>query len=107
LTLRSIAPLDLPPNLTNWHIIRTDLLRTSRDYHAFGRRPSAPFAERPINAQALKKRLDGEQLIDPGAQLFTQAGWSTTMSRDPGKKGKASAASKKKKKSKEVNVLEL
>jgi|UPI0004246B8C hypothetical protein len=37
--------------------------------------------------------------------MFTQAGWSNTMSCDPEKKDKASAASKKKKKPKEVNVL--
>ncbi len=65
------------------------------------------FAERQINAQAFKEGLDGEYLIDSVEQVFTQAGWSTTVSCNAGKNGKAHAANKKKKKSKEVKVLEL
>lgn len=40
-------------------------------------------------------------------QVFTQAGWSTTVECNGGKKGKAKAKSKKTKKTKEVKVLEL
>lgn len=65
------------------------------------------FTERQINAQAFKEGLDGEYLVDSVEQVFTQAGWSTTVSCNAGKKGKSNAASKKKKKPKEVKVLEL
>lgn len=65
------------------------------------------YAERQVNAQGFKEGLDGEFLVDSVEQVFTQAGWSTTVSCNAGKKGKAKAASKKKKKPKEVKVLEL
>lgn len=65
------------------------------------------FAERQINAQAFKEGVNGEYLVDSVEQVFTQAGWSTTVGCNAGKKGKAQAVGKKAKKSKEVKVLEL
>lgn len=65
------------------------------------------FAERQINAQAFKEGLDGEYLVDSVEQVFTRAGWSTTVGCNAGKKGKAKAASRKQKKTKDVKVLEL
>jgi phage protein D len=55
------------------------------------------FAEREINAQGFKSGLDGNYLIDSVEQVFTQAGWSTTVECNGGKKGKASAKGKPKK----------
>lgn len=65
------------------------------------------FAERSVNAEGFKTGIDGEYLVDSVEQVFTQAGWSTTVECNGGKKGKAKAKSKKTKKSKEVKVLEL
>lgn len=65
------------------------------------------FAERSVNAKGFKAGIDGEYLVDSVEQVFTQAGWSTTVECNGGKKGKAKAKGKKPKKSKEVKVLEL
>lgn len=65
------------------------------------------FAERQINAQGFKVGLDGEYLVDMVEQVFTQAGWSTTVECNGGKKGKAKARGKKKKPKKEVKVVQL
>ena len=65
------------------------------------------FAERSVNATGFKAGIDGEYLVDSVEQVFTQAGWSTTVECNGGKKGKAKAKSKKTKKTKEVKVLEL
>lgn len=65
------------------------------------------FAERSVNATGFKAGIDGKYLVDSVEQVFTQAGWSTTVECNGGKKGKAKAKSKKTKKSKEVKVLEL
>jgi phage protein D len=56
------------------------------------------FAERHINAQGFKDGLDGDFLVDSVEQVFTQAGWSTTVECNAGKKGKAKAKGKKEKK---------
>ena len=56
------------------------------------------FAERHINAQGFKDGLDGDFLVDSVEQVFTQAGWSTTVECNAGKKGKAKAKGKKQKK---------
>lgn len=65
------------------------------------------FAEREIDAQGFKVGLDGSYLVDSVEQVFTQAGWSTTVECNGGKKGKASAKGKKKKPKKEVKVVQL
>jgi phage protein D len=66
------------------------------------------FAERSINAQGFKVGLDGEYLTDSVEQVFTQAGWSTTVECNGGKSGKANAKGKKKKKAaKPVKVVSL
>ncbi|MBT1262496.1 late control protein [Pseudomonas sp. VS40] len=66
------------------------------------------FAERSINAQGFKVGLDGEYLVDSVEQTFTQAGWSTTVECNGGKKGKAKAKGKKPKKAaKPVKVVSL
>ena len=67
------------------------------------------FAERSVNATGFKVGIDGEYLVDSVEQVFTQAGWSTTVECNGGKKGKAKAKGKgkKAKKTKEVKVLEL
>jgi phage protein D len=66
------------------------------------------FAERPIIAQGFKVGLDGEYLADSVEQVYTQAGWSTTVECNGGKQGKASAKGKKKKKEdKPVKVVSL
>jgi phage protein D len=65
------------------------------------------FAERSINAQGFKVGLDGEYLVDSVEQVFTQAGWSTTVECNGGKKGKAKARGKKKKASKDLKVVQL
>jgi len=66
------------------------------------------FAERSINAQGFKVGLDGEYLVDSVEQTFTQAGWSTTVECNGGKKGKAKAKGKKTKKAaKPVKVVSL
>ena len=62
------------------------------------------FAEREINAHGFKSGLDGNYLIDSVEQVFTQAGWSTTVECNGGKKGKASAKGKPKK---PVRVIQL
>jgi len=56
------------------------------------------FAEREIDAQGFKIGLDGGYLVDSVEQVFTQAGWSTTIECNGGKKGKAKAKGKKPKK---------
>lgn len=56
------------------------------------------FAERLIVVQGIKPGLDGEYLADAVEQMFTPAGWTTTVECNGGKKGKAKAAGKKKKK---------
>ena len=65
------------------------------------------FAERPINAQGFKVGLDGEYLADSVEQVYTQAGWSTTVEYNGGNKGKAKAKGKKKKEVKAVKVVNL
>ena len=65
------------------------------------------FAERSINAVGFKPGLDGEYLIDLTEQVFTPAGWSTTVECNGGKKGKAKAQGKKTKPKKEVKVVQL
>jgi len=65
------------------------------------------FAERLIIASGFKPGLDGEYLVDMTEQVFTQAGWSTTVECNGGKKGKAKAKGKKKKPQKEVKVVQL
>lgn len=53
------------------------------------------FAECLINAQGFKVGLDGEYLVDSVEQTFTQAGWTTTVECNGGKKGKAKAQGKR------------
>lgn len=65
------------------------------------------FAERRINAQGFKAGLDGEYLVDSVEQVFTQAGWTTTVECNGGKQGKAKAAGKKKKEKKPLKVVEV
>ena len=66
------------------------------------------FAERPIIAQGFKVGLDGEYLTDSVEQVYTQAGWSTTVECNGGKTGKAGAKGKKKKKeAKPLKVVTL
>jgi len=65
------------------------------------------FAERPIIAQGFKVGLDGEYLADSVEQVYTQAGWSTTVECNGGKKGKAKAKGRKKKEEKPVKVVSL
>lgn len=66
------------------------------------------FAERPIIAQGFKVGLDGEYLTDSVEQVYTQAGWSTTVECNGGKKGKAKTKGKKAKKTaKPVKVVSL
>ena len=65
------------------------------------------FAERSIIAQGFKIGLDGEYLIDSVQQTYTQAGWSTTIECNGGKKGKAKAKGKKKQEKKPVKVVSL
>lgn len=65
------------------------------------------FAERQINAQGFKDGFDGEYLVDSLEQVFTQAGWSTTVECNGGKKGKAKAVGKNKKTSTPLEVVQL
>jgi len=65
------------------------------------------FAERPINAQGFKVGLDGEYLADSVEQVYTQAGWSTTVECNGGNKGKAKVKGNKKKEVKPVKVVSL
>jgi phage protein D len=65
------------------------------------------FAERTINAQGFKVGLDGEYLADSVEQVYTQAGWSTTVECNGGKNGKAKAKGRKKKVVKPVKVVSL
>ena len=65
------------------------------------------FAERPVNVQDFKVGLDGEYLTDSVEQVYTQAGWSTTVECNGGKKGKAKAQGKKVKKDKKLRVIDL
>lgn len=54
------------------------------------------FAERKINAQGFKAGFDGEYLVESVEQVFTQAGWSTTVESNGGNKGKSGKKKKKK-----------
>lgn len=66
------------------------------------------IAERPIIAQGFKVGLDGEYLTDSVEQVYTQAGWSTTVECNGGKHGKAKAKGKKlKKQAKPLKVVTL
>ncbi|AZC56286.1 phage late control D family protein [Pseudomonas chlororaphis] len=65
------------------------------------------FAERLINAQGFKAGVTGEYLVDSVEQVFTQAGWSTTVECNGGKKGKAKAKGQKKKQEKELKVVQI
>ncbi len=65
------------------------------------------FAEREVTAQEFKEGLNGEYLVDSVEQVYTQAGWSTTVGCNGGKKGKATASSRKRKKPTETKVLDL
>lgn len=56
------------------------------------------FAERLINARGFKVGVDGVYLVDSVEQIFTQAGWTTTIECNGGQKGKANAKGKKAKK---------
>ncbi|MCS7692337.1 phage late control D family protein [Pseudomonas aeruginosa] len=56
------------------------------------------FAERTIVVAGIKSGIDGSYLVESVEQVFTQAGWSTTVECNAGKKGKARAAGKKKQK---------
>lgn len=66
-----------------------------------------PFAERTINAQGFKNGLDGVYLVDSVEQLFSPAGWSTTVECNGGKKGKATAKGKKKKETKPLRTVDV
>lgn len=63
------------------------------------------FAERSIIAQGFKSGLDGEYLVDSVEQLFTAAGWTTTVECNAGKKGKATAKGQKKQQKKPTKSL--
>ncbi len=65
------------------------------------------FAERLIDAQGFKAGLDGQYLVDSVEQVFTQAGWSTTVECNGGKKGKAKAKGNTKKTTKALKVVQL
>ncbi|WP_162094768.1 phage late control D family protein [Pseudomonas chlororaphis] len=65
------------------------------------------FAERSIHAQGFKVGLDGEYLVDSVEQVFTQAGWSTAIECNGGKKGKAKAKGKKKKQEKQLKGVQI
>lgn len=65
------------------------------------------FAETSINASGFKGELDGDYLVDSVEQVFTSAGWSTTLECNGGKKGKAKAGSKRKRPSKELKVVDV
>lgn len=60
------------------------------------------FAERVISVVDLKPGLNGEYLCESVEQTYTQAGWSTTVECNGGRKGKAKAEAKR-----ERVVLEL
>lgn len=64
------------------------------------------FAERQIDAQDFKAGVDGQYLVDSVEQVFTAAGWTTTVSCNAGKQGKAKAVGGKTPR-REVKVLEL
>lgn len=65
------------------------------------------FAESSINASGFKGELDGGYLVDSVEQVFTSAGWSTTVECNGGKKGKAKAGGKRKRPTKELKVVDL
>jgi phage protein D len=65
------------------------------------------FAEREIDAQGFKDGLDGSYLVDSVEQVYTPAGWTTTVECNGGKKGKANARGKKKKADKALKVIAL
>lgn len=65
------------------------------------------FAERTISAQGFKSGLDGEYLVDSVEQLFSSAGWSTTVECNGGKKGKAKAKGKKTKQTKPLRTVDV
>ncbi|MFR0674655.1 phage late control D family protein [Enterobacterales bacterium AW_CKDN230030176-1A_HGKHYDSX7] len=105
------APTGLPPVHTDRHIHpnKTAAEQAAKArLNAFNRstagvRLEMPgrtdlFAELTIDAQAFKPGLDGDYLVDSVDQLFTPAGWSTTVECNGGKKGKAKAKGRKTKK---------
>jgi phage protein D len=65
------------------------------------------FAEREIDAQGFKVGLDGGYLVETVEQVFTQAGWTTTVECNGGKKGKANAKGIIKKAVKALKVVPL
>lgn len=65
------------------------------------------FAEASINAAGFKDGLDGSYLVDSVEQVFTSAGWSTTVECNGGKKGKAKAGGKRKRSTKELKVVDV
>ncbi|CAM3403500.1 phage late control D family protein [Pseudomonas plecoglossicida] len=65
------------------------------------------FAERTISAQGFKSGLDGEYLLESVEQLFSAAGWSTTVECNGGKKGKAKAKGKKTKQTKPLRTVDV
>ena len=65
------------------------------------------FAETSINASGFKGELDGGYLVDSVEQVFTSAGWSTTVECNGGKKGKAKAGDKRKRQAKELKVVDV
>lgn len=65
------------------------------------------FAERTISAKGFKNGLDGEYLVDSVEQVFSAAGWSTTVECNGGKKGKAKAKGKKGKADKPLRTVEV
>ena len=65
------------------------------------------FAERTINVQGFKTGLDGDYQVDSVEQVYTQAGWTTTVECNGGKKGKAGAKGKKKKGTKPLKTVDV
>lgn len=65
------------------------------------------YAERQIIATGFKDGADGEFLVDSVEQVFTRAGWTTTVECNGGKKGKAKAKGTKKKKAQPVKLVQL
>jgi phage protein D len=114
------SPSGLPPVHTDRHIYpnKTAAQQAAKArLAAFNRSTAAVrlempgrtdlFAERSISAQGFKPGLDGEYLVDSVEQVFTAAGWNTTVECNGGKKGKAKAAGKKQKEDKPLRVEQL
>lgn len=64
------------------------------------------FSESEIDAQGFKVGLDGSYLVESVEQVWTQAGWSTTVECNGGKAGKANAKGSKKQKA-PLKVMDL